>query len=90
MDCLDITYYWPILSIFPIKRASPRAISNILSQIPSLDHVSYLFLQLEIILYIVIVILVEFTVLVLISSEGVDLNLLSNFTKSLFLISMST
>ena len=85
LDSLDITCCWPVVNISPIRRVEVRAINYKIPQISPLNQVSYLLLQLKAIFCIVIVILVELIVLVLISPEGVGLDLPRPLHKVLIL-----
>ena len=65
----------PIVSVSSIRRICMWAINYIRSQISSLNQVSHLLLQLEAILSVVPIVFVELTILVLVPSEGISLDL---------------
>ena len=75
MNSLDVASRKLVVSVSPIRQVWTWAISYLLSQISSFDQVGYLLFQLKTILSVMSMILMELTILVLVPSKGVSLDL---------------
>ena len=67
MDGFNIPNIWFIVYVSPPRSGWSQAIDHKLSQVSSLDQVTYLLFQQEIVLYVMDMILVKLTILVLVS-----------------------
>ncbi|GFS41415.1 hypothetical protein Acr_00g0074170 [Actinidia rufa] len=85
MDGLDVSGGWSIVDVSSFGHGWSWAISHEHLQVPFLDQVSYLILQLKIVFCIMAMNPVKFTILVLVSPKGIGLNLSKPLHKLLIL-----
>ena len=85
MDGLDIPSSGFIVDVSPLRSRRSQAISHELSQVSLLDQVTYLLIQLETVLCVMVVISVKLSIFILVSLECISLNLPRSFHELLVL-----
>ena len=83
MDGWDVTSGRPIVSKSPFGCGWSLEINHELSQVPLFDQINYLLFQLKIVFHIVAMIIMKLTIFILISLEGIGLDLSRTLHKFL-------